>query len=52
MSEAKRQRWIRWKDRLRIIALGLTLGLAARWIISLWPAPAVPAPAAAVNASK
>jgi hypothetical protein len=46
MSNRPPSRWKRWNDRLKIIALGLTLGLAARWVTRTWQAQASPAPAA------
>jgi hypothetical protein len=53
-KDEKRSRWAPWLDRLKIIVLGLTLGLGARFIVRNWPGsdssakdstkPAFPAP--------
>ncbi|QDU29344.1 hypothetical protein ETAA8_44530 [Anatilimnocola aggregata] len=50
MSQSPGSRWSRWNDRLKIIALGLTLGIAARWVTRAWQASAAPARPAAVEA--
>jgi hypothetical protein len=44
MSEAKRQYWRRWSNRVLIIMLGLSLGLGARWIKQTWQGKSVAEP--------
>ena len=44
-SEEKRQYWQRWSNRVLIIVIGLSLGLAARWIKQAWRAQPVVSPA-------
>lgn len=49
MSKTSPSRWTRWNDRLKIIALGLTLGLTARWVTRAWQANAASTPPPATN---
>ncbi|WP_425614164.1 hypothetical protein NA78x_004025 [Anatilimnocola sp. NA78] len=51
MSNATASRWTHWNDRLKIIALGLTLGIAARWVTRTWQASAASAPQPAAEAN-
>lgn len=44
MSEANRQYWRRWSNRVLIIMLGLSLGLGARWVKQAWQGKSVAAP--------
>lgn len=44
MSEAKRQYWRRWSNRVLIVVLGLSLGLGARWVKKAWQGKPAAAP--------
>jgi hypothetical protein len=41
-TPADRRRWANWTLRLKIIALGLTIGIVARWVNQAWQATAAP----------
>lgn len=47
-SEAKRQYWQRWSNRVLIIVIGLSLGLGARWVKQAWRASRTGSPTISV----
>jgi len=49
MTQIPTSRWARWNDRLKIVALGLTLGIAARWVTRTWQATAATSPPSAAE---